>query len=92
MIGDAYWDGIAPRENLLGMIAKNYADPNESAGYNALPDLDLSEGTDFYGARQEKIETLLSDSSRELSEEQKTYWQNRNSKVDGPFQYGYYEG
>lgn len=92
LIGDAYWDGIAPRENLLGMIAKNYADPNESAGYNALPDLDLSEGTDFYGARQEKIETLLSDSSRELSEEQKTYWQNRNSKVDEPFQYGYYEG
>lgn len=92
LIDSAYWDGIAPRENLLGMIAKNYADPNESVGYNTLPDLDISEGTDFYGARQEKIEKLLNASSRELSEEQKAYWRDMNSKVDEPFTYGYFEG
>lgn len=92
LIGSAYWDGIAPREHLLGMIAKNYADPNESVGYNVLPDLDISEGTDFYGARQEKIEKLLNASSRELSEEQKAYWRDMNSKVDEPFTNGYYEG
>lgn len=92
LIDSAYWDGIAPRENLLGMIAKNYADPNESVGYNALPDLDISRGTDFYGARQEKIEKLLNASSRELSEEQKAYWRDMNSKVDEPFTNGYYEG
>lgn len=92
LIEGAYWDGIAPREKLLNMIAKNYVNPNESAGYNALPDLDISEGTDFYGARQAKIEKLLNAASRELSEEQKAYWQNMNSKVDEPFQYGYYEG
>lgn len=92
LIEGAYWDGIAPREDLLNMIAKNYVNPNESAGYNALPDLDISEGTDFYGARQEKIETLLNDASRELSEEQKAYWQDMNSKVDEPFTYGYYDG
>ncbi len=92
LIDSAYWDGIAPRENLLGMIAKNYADPNESVGYNTLPDLDISEGTDFYGARQEKIEKLLNASSRELSEGQKAYWRDMNSKVDEPFTYGYFEG
>lgn len=92
LIDSAYWDGIAPRENLLNMIAKNYADPNESVGYNALPDLDISGGTDFYGARQEKIEKLLNASSRELSEEQKAYWRDMNSKVDEPFTNGYYEG
>lgn len=92
LIEGAYWDGIAPRENLLNMIAKNYANPNESAGYNTLPDLDISGGTDFYGARQEKIETLLNASSRELSEEQKAYWQDMNSKAREPFTYGYYEG
>lgn len=74
------------------MISKNYADPNESVGYNSLPDLDISEGADFYGARQEKIEKLLNTPSRELSEDQKAYWQNINSKIDEPFQYGYYEG
>lgn len=92
LIDSAYWDGIAPRENLLNMIAKNYADPNESVGYNALPDLDIFEGTDFYGARQEKIEKLLNASSRGLSEEQKAYWRDMNSKVDEPFTNGYYEG
>lgn len=92
LIEGAYWDGIAPREDLLNMIAKNYVNPNESAGYNTLPDLDISEGTDFYGARQEKIETLLNASSRALSEEQKAYWQNMNSKVVEPFTYGYYDG
>lgn len=92
LIEQAYWDGIAPRENLLGMIAKNYADPNESVGYNALPDLDISEGADFYKARQEKIEKTLNASSRGLSEEQKAYWRNMNGKVDKPFQYGYFKG
>lgn len=92
LIDSAYWDGIAPREDLLNMIAKNYVNPNESAGYNKLPELDISEGTDFYAARQEKIERLLNDASRALSGEQKAYWQDMNSKVDEPFTYGYYDG
>lgn len=92
LIEGAYWDGIDPREDLLNMIAKNYVNPNESAGYNTLPDLDISEGTDFYGAKKEKIETLLNASSRALSEEQKAYWRDMNSKVVEPFTYGYYDG
>lgn len=92
LIDQAYWDGIAPREGLLGMIAKNYAEPNESVGYNSLPDLDISKGADFYGAREEKVEKLLNSATRKLSEEQKAYWQNMNRKVEEPFAYGYYEG
>lgn len=92
LIDNAYWEGIAPREDLLGMIAKNYADPNESVGYNSLPNLDISEEADFYGARQEKIEKLFNSASRELSEEQKAYWQNMNNNVEEPLEYGYYEG
>ena len=30
--------------------------------------------------------------SKELSEAEKDYWRNLNSKVEEPFQYGYYEG
>lgn len=91
LIESAYWDGIAPREGLLNVIAKNYAAPNESVGYNALPDIDISNGTDFYQARQEKIENILNTPSRGLTEEQKEYWLDMNSKVKTPFQYGYYE-
>lgn len=92
LIGDAYWNGIAPREDLLGLIARNYAAPNVSAGYNALADLDISNGTDFYQARQEKIETILNDPSKNLSDREKEYWQNMNSQVEEPFSYGYFRG
>lgn len=92
LIDNAYWDGIAPRENLLGLIARNYAAPNVSVGYNALTDLDVSDGTDFYQARQDKIETILSDSSKGLTEKEKDYWRDMNNKVEEPFQYGYFGG
>ncbi len=92
LIEDAYWDGIAPREGLLNMIAANYAEPNVSVGYNSLTELDVSGGTDFYQAREEKINKIFSDPSREISEEEKAYWQNMDSKVKEPFQYGYFEG
>lgn len=92
LIEDAYWNGIAPREKLLDMIAENYAEPNVSAGYNALPDLNISNGTDFYRARQDKIEKILNDPSKGLSEEEKAYWRDKNSRVAEPFPYGYFEG
>lgn len=92
LIDDAYWNDIAPRESLLDMIAKNYANPNESAGYNALPDLSSEDNMDFYLARQNKIEKLLNDPSRDLSEKEKAYWRDKNNNVSEPFQYGYYEG
>lgn len=77
---------------MLALIAKNYAEPNVSVGYNALPDLDISNGTDFYQARQDKIEMILNDTSKDLSAEEKAYWQNMNSQVEEPFQYGYFGG
>lgn len=92
MIEGAYWSGIAPRENLLGLIARNYAAPNVSVGYNALTDLDVSDGTDFYQARHDKIEAILSSPSNGLSEAEKDYWRNMNSGVEEPFQYGYFRG
>ncbi|XCP85871.1 ABC transporter permease subunit [Roseburia hominis] len=92
LIEGAYWNGIAPREKLLGLIARNYAAPNVSARYNALTDLDVSDGTDFYQARKDKIETILSDPSNGLSEAEKDYWRNMNSEVEEPFQYGYFGG
>lgn len=92
LIEGAYWNGIAPRENLLGLIARNYAAPNVSVGYNALTDLDVSDGTNFYQARQDKIETMLNTPSNGLSEAEKDYWRNMNSEVEEPFQYGYFSG
>lgn len=91
LIGDAYWDFVAPREKLLNVIAANFDAPGEYSGFNKLPDLDMDDGANFYEARAEKIKALLNDQSRGLSKEQKDYWINMNSKVKASFQYGYYE-
>lgn len=92
IIGDAYWNHIAPREDLLNRIASNYAGPNEYAGYNKLPELDMTNGANFYETREEKINSILNDPYRDFSDEQKEYWQKKNSQVETPLQYGYYEG
>ena len=92
LIGDAYWNFVAPRETLLNTIAANYDAPGENTGLEKLMDLDMTNEAGFYQTREEKIETLLNMPSRKLSDAQKTYWSNMNSKVDTPLQYGYYGG
>ena len=92
LIGDAYWNGVAPREKLLNLIANAYSKPNEILGYNILPDLDIKDGAFFYQTMEGKIQTLLNNPSRKLSDEQKEYWDSMAGKVDTPLQYGYYEG
>ena len=92
LIGDAYWEFVAPREKLLNAIAANYDAPGENTGLEKLPDLDMTNGAGFYQTREEKIEALLNMPSRKLSDAQKIYWSNMNSKVDTPLQYGYYGG
>ncbi len=92
LIGDAYWHNIAPRENLLNMIAKTYDSPNENSAYQNLPDLDVTNGANFYQAMKSKIQMLLNAPSRQLSEEQKAYWGKMADKVNIPLKYGYYQG
>ena len=92
LVGNAYWNGIAPREKLLNLIADTYSSPNDRWGYNHLPELDVKEGKPFYQAMKGKMQTLLDSPSRALSDEQKEYWGGMADKVDTPLQYGYYGG
>ena len=92
LVGDAYWNGVAPREKLLNLIADTYSSPNDSWGYNHLPELDVREGKTFYQAMKGKIQAMLDSPSRALSDEQKEYWGGMADKVDTPLQYGYYGG
>lgn len=92
LIGDAYWHEIAPREKLLNMIAKTYDSPNENSAYHNLPDLNVTNGANFYQARESKVQSVLNTPSRQLSKEQKAYWGRMASKVNTPLQYGYYQG
>lgn len=92
LIGDAYWNDIAPREKLLNMVASTYSNPNEFKSYNDLADLDITNGANFYQAMKVKNEALLNTPSRALTDNQKEYWSSKASSVDTPLQYGYYEG
>ena len=92
LVDDAYWNDIAYRENLLDLIAANFAEPNVTVGYNSLPLVENSVETDFYQARQDKIEKIINDPSRKLSETEKEYWLKMNGNVETPLQYGYFEG
>jgi len=93
IIGDAYWNHIAPRENLLTTtIGFNYDRPGQRTGLSKFDGMDLQNGANFYQRRIEKIEELLNAPTRGLSENQKEYWRNMSHKADTPLQYGYYEG
>lgn len=92
LIGDAYWNFVAPREKLLRMIAGNYDNPGESSGFNKLLDLDITNGTNFYQTREDKINKLLDTPSYGMSNKQKEYWSNMNNDINKPLEYGYYEG
>lgn len=92
LIGDAYTNKIAPRENMLNMIARNYANPNEGAGYNKFRDFDISKGANFYERMHNKQEAYLNMPTNVMSNEQQDYWRNMASKIKTPLQYGYYEG
>lgn len=92
LIGDAYWNYVAPRENLLRLIASVYDSPGDNSGLNKLPELDLTGGAEFYQSRNKKTEALLNMPSRVLSDKQKEYWRSRSSRVKTPLQYGYHKG
>lgn len=92
LIGDVYWERVAPKEQLLDLIAKTYDKPNENSGYSKLADLKAAEVSNFYQAMETKIGAELNAPSRMLSEEQKEYWRAMASKVDTPLPYGYHEG
>jgi len=92
LIGDAYWNFVAPRERLLRLIAANYSEPGVYSGLSKLLDLDMELGIDIYKRRSEKIETLLNTPSLKLSEKQKNYWLKMSNRVKTPFQYGFFEG
>ena len=91
LIGDAYWEHIAPREDLINTIASAYTGPGEYSGYNSIPELTASGAKGFNEARRDKLNAIIGSSSRGLSAEQKEYWLSMTDET-GVIQYGYHKG
>lgn len=92
IVGDSYWEFVAPREPMLQLIAANYDAPGDYRGLATLRDLDTAACEDFYGARDAKIQAIVEQPSRELSAEAQTFWTSRADAAAEPFAYGYYRG
>ncbi len=84
LIGDAYWNHIAPREKMLNMIAKTYDSPQENSGYQKLAELEAAEYNNFYQAMEDKMQALRNTPSRGVSDAQKAYWSNMGDKIKVP--------
>lgn len=91
LIGDAYWEHIAPREDLINTIASAYTGPGEYAGYNSIPELTDSGAKGFNEARRDKLNAIIGSPSIGLSAVQKEYWLSMTDET-GVIQYGYHKG
>ena len=91
LIGDAYWEHIAPREDLINTIASAYTGPGEYAGYNSIPELTASGAKGFNEARRDKLNAIIGSPSIGLSAVQKEYWLSMTDET-GVIQYGYHKG
>ena len=91
LIGDAYWEHIAPREDLINTITSAYTGPGEYAGYNSIPELTASGAKGFNEARRDKLNAIIGSPSIGLSAVQKEYWLSMTDET-GVIQYGYHKG
>lgn len=91
---DVYCRYVHPKFEYFSMISRNYYRPNENLGVSNLLRINLKDGAKFYEARNNKISTLLNmnHEGRNYSKQEKTFWLNKNSKIQQPYTYGYYEG
>lgn len=86
---EIYFHYLAPRESYLNMIGNAYSN-NEYGATNILQ-VNLENGANFYKTRQETIgERIQSD--KNLSEVERSYWEEKSLSVASPFNYGYVLG
>lgn len=87
---EAYMQVIRPISSLLVVICVNYTDIGESVEWGTLNEISAENGIRFYERRMEKIEEYLNldFSYGRYSEQEKTFWLEKENEVRIPFQWG----
>lgn len=91
----AYFKYFFPYFDYWKLINGNYAAPYAyDSSFSAITNINLENGIDFYGARDEKISSLLNKEYVDwnFSDHEKTFWLNRISSIAIPYAYGYHTG
>ena len=91
---DVYLSHVEPKSDYFYLICRNYNMHNNMYGLSSLLSINLQEGARFYETRTKKISTRLNKNYEggNYSEQEKTFWLNKNSKIQKPYTYGYHEG
>lgn len=92
---NAYYKYFFPYLNYWKLVNGNYVEPySYDSSFSAITNMELANGTGFYTARDEKVNTLLNQEYIDwnFSDSEKTFWLNRVSSISTPYEYGYHEG
>lgn len=87
---EAYIQIIRPMRDILHVLCSNYMDPGEYVQWNQLNEISTENGIQFYERRMEKVEEYLNMdfSYGNYSEEEKTFWLEKEQEVQTPFKWG----
>jgi hypothetical protein len=92
---EAYNKYIGPYASYLMLINNNYTDPQYyDYSFTELDKISVKDGVNFYKARDEKVSKLLNSNYEDgnYSDKEKSFWLNKNEKIESPYMYGYHEG
>ncbi|MEG2786994.1 MAG: ABC transporter permease subunit [Romboutsia sp.] len=92
---EAYNKYVGPYASYLRLISNNYTDPEYYDYYfSELDKISTENGVNFYKARDEKVSKFLNSNYEggNYSNKEKSFWLNKNEKIEAPYMYGYHEG
>lgn len=92
LTGPAYWQMVAPKEDMLNLLARTYAPIGQSVDYSYLNFVNLETEPEFYQKIADQRELLLNAPDKGLSEKQKELWIKKAAKIQIPFEYSWFKG
>lgn len=86
---------VLPHYSYLKMIDEAFVEPlTTDTGLTYIRDMRLKDSAEFYAARAEKVKKNLAVdySDWTYSDQEKDFWDAKNSKIETPYEYGYHAG
>lgn len=86
---------VGPRMPYLNLINSTYLSPNFYDGsFSEIHNLKTKNGVNFYQSRDKKVSKILNASYEggNYSDKEKSFWIDKNNKIETPYTYGYYGG
>lgn len=85
---------VLPKLSYLSFINNNYINSNYGSSLSEIENLPIENGVNFYEQRNKKVSSILNAHYKDwnYSNQEKSFWIEKNEDVSIPFEYGYHEG